>query len=222
MVVHIGDFLDLPQPSRWTKDTRGEFEGSVKEDAELGKGLLAYLRKGYDGPVKVIEGNHDARGREYMEKYAPALAEYRAFDLDKLLDFEAFGVELVRGFLDFAPNWTMTHGHLGFSMSQLAGRTALLAAKKIGRNVIMGHTHRLGFTAESFGYNGHVQTYFGMEVGHLCDLKKIGYLKYGGANWQQGFAVVYVNGNEVTPIAVPIHNDGSFVVEGMTFGKGGR
>ncbi|MDK6577171.1 metallophosphoesterase family protein, partial [Escherichia coli] len=33
-IIHIGDVMDYPQPSRWTKGTRYEFEGSVFEDSE--------------------------------------------------------------------------------------------------------------------------------------------------------------------------------------------
>src|SRR5690606_19423085 len=59
-VVQIGDLMDFPQPSRWSKDTRAEFEGSVFKDAEYGiKNFVKPLRDVYDGPVKVIEGNHD-------------------------------------------------------------------------------------------------------------------------------------------------------------------
>lgn len=218
-VVQIGDLMDYPQPSRWSKDTRAEFEGSIFADSEVGKRFLAYLRSGYDGPIKVIEGNHDLRPRDYLSRNAPALAESRNFDLDVLLDFDGFGVEFIKGFYDFAPNWTMTHGHLGFTLSQLAGRTALLAAKKIGKSVIMGHTHRLGLTGESFGYNGDLTTYWGMEVGHLCDMSKMPYLKTQSANWQQGFGLLYVSGDDVTPVTVPVRKDGTFTVDGYVFGK---
>lgn len=218
-VVQIGDLMDYPQPSRWSKDTRAEFEGSIFADSEVGKRFLGYLRSGYEGPVKVIEGNHDLRPRDYLERNAPALSEARNFDLDVLLDFDSHGVELITGFYEFAPNWVMTHGHLGFTLSQLAGRTALLAAKKIGKSVIMGHTHRLGMAGESHGYNGNTTTHWGFEVGHLCDMSKMPYLKTGSANWQQGFGLVYVSGDDVTPVPVPVHNDGTFTVDGYVFGK---
>lgn len=59
-IIHIGDLMDYPQPSRWTKGTRHEFEGSVFEDSEKAiRQLLEPLREAYDGPIGVIEGNHD-------------------------------------------------------------------------------------------------------------------------------------------------------------------
>src|SRR5690242_7742163 len=36
-VVHIGDLMDYPQPARWSKDTRAEFEGSILKDSDAGK-----------------------------------------------------------------------------------------------------------------------------------------------------------------------------------------
>ncbi|MFE0151339.1 metallophosphoesterase [Nonomuraea sp. NPDC059007] len=218
-VVHIGDLMDYPQPSRWNKDTRGEFEGSIYKDSEAGKRFLGDIRSKYRGPFKVIEGNHDQRPAEYLNKYAPALSGATTFDLDELLDFDGHGIELVRGFYDFAPDWTMTHGHLGFSLSQIAGRTAQNAANKIGKSVIIGHTHRLALSSESVGYNGQVITRTGMEVGHLMDMRKASYLKHGAGNWQKGFGLVYQDGSKVTPVPVPVQKDGTFVVESDVFGR---
>jgi predicted phosphodiesterase len=218
-VVQIGDFMDYPQPSRWSKDTKAEFEGSIYADSEIGKRFLGYLRSGYDGPIKVIEGNHDLRPRDYLSKYAPALAESRDFDLDALLDFDAHGVDLIKGNYHFAPDWVMTHGHLGFTLSQLAGRTAALAAVKMNKSVIMGHTHRTGLVGSTTGLPGEERTLWGFEVGNLCDKSKMDYLKMGIANWQQAFGLVYVSGDDVTPVPVPVHRDGTFTVDGYVFGK---
>lgn len=140
-IVHIGDLMDYPSPSRWTKDTRGEFEGSVYQDSETAKKrFLEPLRAVYDGPVGVHEGNHDERPRVYLDKYAPALSGTDAFNVETLLDFDGFGVELLPEFYEIAPGWISTHGHRGgIRLNQIAGNTALNAAKKFGKSVIMGH-----------------------------------------------------------------------------------
>ncbi|WP_301546711.1 metallophosphoesterase [Gordonia sp. X0973] len=218
-VVQIGDLLDLPQPSRWTKGTRGEFEGSVQKDAEQTKRqFLDPLRKVYDGPVGAHEGNHDERARVYLEKYAPALAESNAFDMDVLLDFDGFGVELLPEFYDIAPGWLSTHGHRGgIRLSQISGSTALNAAKKFGKSVVCGHTHRLGLSHFSSGYAGRsVVDVSGMEVGNLMDMKKAQYLKGGSANWKQGFGMLHIDGNVVKPEIIPI-TKGAFIAGGETW-----
>lgn len=218
-VIHIGDLMDFPQPGRWTKDTRAEFEGSVFEDCQKAKErFLEPLRAVYDGPIGVHEGNHDERPRNYLEKYAPALAGDGHYNIENLLDFDGFGIELLPEFNKIAPGWITTHGHRGqISLNRIAGNTALNAAKKFDASVIMGHTHRLGILSYSSGYGGVVKkTVTGMEVGHLMDMRKATYLKGGTGNWQQGFGLVTIDGNHVKAEPVPI-NQGRFTVDGHTW-----
>ncbi|RYH63732.1 MAG: hypothetical protein EON54_07510 [Alcaligenaceae bacterium] len=218
-VIHIGDLMDFPQPSRWNKGTAGEFEGSVFQDCEQAKRrFLEPLREVYEGPVGVHEGNHDERARVYLSKYAPALAESGAFNIETLLDFDGFGIELLPEFNKVAPGWITTHGHRGgINLSQIAGNTALNAAKKMGVSVVMGHTHRMGISSHTTGYAGNVgKQVFGFEVGNLMNMKLAGYLKGGTGNWQQGFGMLTVDSSVVRPELVPILN-GKFSVDGDTW-----
>lgn len=216
-VIGIGDLLDLPQPSRWNKGSAGEFEGSVFEDsAGCMKGLLAPLREVYDGPIGMHEGNHDERARTYLAKYAPALAESGAFNMETLLKFDDFGIDLLPQEYAFAPGWLSLHGHMGgVRLSQIAGQTALNAAIKMGYSVVMGHTHRLGVgTKVVRGYGGRVDlAVTGMEIGNVMNMKLASYLRGGTANWQQGFGIVTVDGRHVKAEAVPI-SAGKFTVDG--------
>ena len=218
-VIHIGDVMDFPQPSRWNKGSAGEFEGSVFADCDEAKRrFLEPLRKVYDGPVGVHEGNHDERARTYLAKYAPALAESGAFNIETLLDFDGFGVTLLPEFNKIAPGWITTHGHRGqISLSRNAGSTALNAAKKFSSSVIMGHTHRMGIGSYTTGYGGDVKNLVtGVEVGHLMNMKLATYLKGGTGNWQQGFGLVTIDAKHVKPELVPIHN-GKFTIDGNTW-----
>jgi predicted phosphodiesterase len=215
-VVHIGDLMDFPQPARWSKDSRAEFEGSVLQDAYQAKSrFLEPLRDVYDGPVGVHEGNHDLRPRAYLEKYAPALSKTDYFNVEKLLDFDTYGVALLPMFHEIAPGWVSTHGHMGqLSLSRTAGNTALNAARKFNKSVVMGHTHRLGIGSHTTGYGGKVSTTLtGMEVGNLMNMRLAHYLKSGTANWQQGFGLLTVEGQHVKAETVPIYR-GSFTVDG--------
>lgn len=218
-VIHIGDLMDFPQPSRWNKDTAGEFEGSVFADVEQAKQrFLGPLREVYDGPVGVHEGNHDERPRTYLAKYAPALAESGAFNIETLLDFDGFGIRLLPEFYKVGPDWITTHGHRGqISLSRIAGNTALNAAKKFNTSVVMGHTHRMGISSHTSGYGGTIsKTVTGMEVGHLMNMRLAQYLKSGTGNWQQGFGLLTIDGQHVKAETVPIHR-GKFAVDGRTW-----
>jgi len=216
-VIHIGDLLDYPSPARWSKGSAAEYAPRVKSDTEQAKTrFLEPLREVYDGFVGVHEGNHDLRTREYLTKYAPALAEFDEwFHIENLLDFKGFGVELLPEFYKVAPGWVTTHGHRGgLSLSRIAGNTALNAAKKFGSSVVMGHTHRMGIGSHTIGYAGDVkQVLTGMEVGHLMDQKQAHYLKGATGNWQMGFGILTVDGPHVKPELVPI-TKGRFTVDG--------
>lgn len=218
-VIHIGDLVDYPQPSRWNKDTRGEFEGSIFEDSETTKRrFLGPLRAVYDGPVGIHEGNHDERPRVYLAKYAPALVESESFNFETLLDFDGYGITRLPEFNKIAPGWITTHGHRGgIRLTQKAGDTALNAAIKLNTSVIIGHTHRLGLKPHSTGYGGRITNQvWGMEVGNLMDMKLAQYLKGGTANWQQGFGLVTIDGKHVKPEIIPI-TGGRFSVDGSTW-----
>ena len=216
-VIHIGDLMDYPTPARWSKGTAEEFSKHMLEDNEQAKRrFLAPLRAVYDGPVGVHEGNHDLRPREYLTKYAPALAEFSdQFHIEKLLDFDGFGIELLPEFNKVAPGWITTHGHRGqISLSRIAGNTALNAAKKFNTSVVMGHTHRQGVGSQTYGFSGDVKKLVtGVEVGHLMDQRKAEYLKGGTGNWQLGFALLTIDGQHVHPELVPITR-GCFTVDG--------
>ncbi|MFB7473195.1 hypothetical protein [Kitasatospora sp. NPDC056184] len=217
-VVNIGDINDYTSPGRWTKDTRAEYQESVFEEAAFArKHYCVELRKVFDGPSVLLGSNHGERPMKYAEKYAPAIADEGVFSERALLRLDDFGIQFIPDFYHFAPRWTMTHGHLGkIGLSQIAGNTALNAAKKLGRNIVMGHTHRLGVGSHTTGVDGMSMTLTGMEVGNLMDRKKAKYLAGYSGNWQQGFGLVDVNHEhvQVTPVRI---GRGQFIVDGSVY-----
>ncbi|MGZ6054501.1 MAG: metallophosphoesterase family protein [Isosphaeraceae bacterium] len=219
-VIHIGDLMDYPTPARWSKGSAEEFAKLMVEHNEQAKRrLLAPLREVYDGQIGVHEGNHDLRPREYLTKYAPALAEFsNQFHIENLLDFDGFGITLLPEFNKFAPGWITTHGHRGgATLSPIAGNTALRAARKFGTSVVMGHTHRAGVLSHTEGYGGEVKRQLtGVEVGHLMDQRKAHYLKGGTGNWQLGFGLLTVESTHVKPEVIPI-TGGRFTVDGRVW-----
>ncbi|QFG25467.1 metallophosphoesterase [Actinomadura sp. WMMB 499] len=223
LVGQIGDLNDYETPSRWNLGTKLEYAQRVRSDSEVTKTeFLGPLREVYNGPVKIWEGNHDLRPRTYLSDKAPALAEF-ADDLHfaKLLDFETFGVELAEPFLKLGPDTVGIHGHEIKGMSQIAGTTAYNHAQKAGANIVMGHTHRLGIRRGTTGNSSTgFTTRWGFEVGHLMAPEKAQYLGPGAvANWQKGFGILYVGKQDVAPVEIDVHRDGSFVVEGERYGQ---
>jgi predicted Zn-dependent protease len=50
------------------------------------------------------------------------------------------------------------------------------------------------------------------------DFKQAHYTK-GSANWQQAFAIIYVNKSKVQVDIIHIEKDGTFIVAGKSYGR---
>jgi hypothetical protein len=87
------------------------------------------------------------------------------------MDFAGMGIDYYKTAYEFYPGWVLAHGDEG-SMSQHAGITALNLAKKWGKSVIAGHSHRLGMSAYTEAIGSHYRALYGVEVGNLMDQKK--------------------------------------------------
>ena len=211
-VVSIGDEIDMPQISKWNRGRAGEFAGSLGRDRDITVKLLEKLRV-----TDVIRSNHTDRLFNYIASQAAGLAGIPELQLQNFLRLSELGITYWKQPMPIAPGWVAVHGDQG-RISQVAGQTALKQAQSHGKSLVCGHTHRLGVTSlteASGGIVGRILT--GLEVGNLMDFKKAHYTN-GSANWQQGFGILYVDGKIVTPVAVPIARDGSFIVAGKRYG----
>jgi hypothetical protein len=191
-VITIGDEIDLPQISRWTEGTPGWFEQSLGTDRDATVQILWDLQV-----TDMIRSNHTDRLYNVIMKKIPAFLALPELKFEKFMKLDTLGIKFHRKPLEFAPDWIAIHGDEG-SVKPTPGLTALDSARKHGKSVVCGHTHRAGqsaFTEASGGVLGRVLR--GVEVGNLMDFKKAGYTK-GVANWQQAFAVFYVDKKTVT------------------------
>lgn len=216
-VIFIGDNVDCTAPATWSKGTAEEFAGTLQGEFDQFLDLGKSLRSRYDGFVGVHFGNHEKRITSYLKNKAPALSSLRSLKLENLMHLDELGFQGLPDHYDIAPGWVTHHGDYA-SLSDIAGRSASNYSSKIGKSVIMGHTHRAGIVAESYGYNGRWSVRYGMEVGHGMDPKKAGYTN-GVANWQKAFGIldVYDNGKYVQPRVVYARPSGSFVDEGREY-----
>ena len=211
-VITIGDEIDLPQISRWTEGTPGWFEQSLGADRDATVQILWDLQV-----TDMIRSNHTDRLYNVIMKKIPAFLALPELKFEKFMKLDELGIKFHRKPLEFAPDWIAIHGDEG-SVKPTPGLTALDAARKHGKSVVCGHTHRAGqsaFTEASGGVLGRVLR--GVEVGNLMQFSKAGYMK-GTGNWQQAFAVFYVDKKAVTNTIVHIEKDGSFVFEGKRYG----
>ena len=204
----VGDELDSPEPSRWNKGYAGEFAPTLQKSIDKCHTILERLHwaVGNDKPFHLMRSNHGERIQKYISRFAPALKSLKALEYQELLGFEDIGVTYHTEPFEFAPNWVLAHGDEG-SLIQTAGGTAMGLAKKWGKSVVCGHTHKAGLQHHHQYLNSRAsRLLFGMEVGHLMSMKKAGYLSAGSANWQQALGVITVDGRDVRPSLVPIIN----------------
>lgn len=215
-LAHVGDHLDAPEPSRWNKGMAGEYATTLQKSVDESVKILADFKHALgDKPFHFKMGNHDERVETYVSRYAPALTSLADLKMENLLKLDHLGIQCHRHVYDIAPGWVLAHGHEG-SLNRVAGSTAMSLARKMGKSVVCGHTHRAGIQHETTGYNGRTQSIYGMEVGHAMSLKDAGYLKYGGANWHQAFGILRTNGRHTTPELVMIQGR-SFTVDGKRY-----
>ena len=217
-VASVGDEVDFPQVSRWTRGMEGEYRGDLQSHIDSGVAVLERLREAFSGPVHVSRSNHMDRPLNYVRQYAPGLLGLKALTIPSLLEFDRLGITYHEKPYQIAPGWLLAHGDEG-SMNRTAGGTALALARKWGKSVVCGHTHKLGIQHDHMGYNHRTTGWrYGFEVGNLMNLKHAEYLKSGYANWQPGFGILQTDGRHVTPVPVFIQPNGSFVVDRVTYG----
>ncbi|MCG5459606.1 hypothetical protein PSH03_005389 [Micromonospora sp. PSH03] len=216
-IASVGDDVDFPQVSRWHRGSEMEYRGNLQNHINQGVTHFEALRAVHSGPIHVSRSNHMDRPLNYIRKYAPALMGVKGLTVPELLEFERLGVSYHEQPYLIAPGWLLAHGDESRGTSPTPGGVAMRLARKWGMSVICGHTHKFGMQHDHSTVNGrYTRRLYGVEVGNLMDFKSASYLGAGSANWQQGIAVLYVDGKAVTPSLIPITN-GRFTVEGETY-----
>jgi len=214
-VLVVGDEMDFQSISKWAEGTPLAYSEDLHADRELCKQVLWDLGE-YSPEMHIIRSNHCDRLYNTLLK-VPGLINLPELQYPAFMGFAEMGMTYHKTAYEFHPDWVLCHGDEG-SMSQHAGITALNLAKKFGKSVVAGHSHRLGASAYSEGVNGHYRALYGVEVGNLMDRKKASYIRYGSANWQMGFAILEASGKTLTPTLVPVNKDGSFTALGRHYG----
>ena len=215
-VITLGDEIDLPQISRWTEGTAGWYEQTLGDDRDLTVEVLWSLVE-HSKEAHMIRSNHTDRLYNVIMKKIPAFLALPELKFEKFLKLDEMGIKYWKDPYPIAKGWVAIHGDLG-ALNPNAGMSALNQAKRMGQNVIMGHTHRAGRSAHSEASNGVLRRVLhGVEVGHAMNLK---HAKYAFTpNWQQAFAIVTENGKNVQVDLIYAEKDGTFQVHGRRYGR---
>lgn len=214
-VVINGDFLDCYSVSIFPKEPgMPNLQSEIDEGAAFLKDLR---RRCPDAEMDYLEGNHEERLKRLV-KQQHSLYGLRALTIPSLLGLDKLNIRYhaykhpvnfgARGIL------TVVHGHKVSKHSAYSAKAHLLDDGY--QNVIIGHTHRMGF----YYHDGHMGRRRAYENGGLFDKQKLDYVV--GPNWQMGFCVVYLR--EDDPDFLQVHpiemtDSGSFVWNGKVYGK---
>lgn len=201
----VGDEIDSPQPSRWTKGMAGEYEATLQRDIDATHEMMKFFRRliPRGTPFHVSRSNHGDRVETYVRRYAPALSSLPILKIDALLGYEELGITYHRQPYELAPGWLLMHGDEG-RLALAPGATALGLAKRAGMSVVCGHTHRAGLMHWTEGTARKTRSRWGLEVGHMMDARKASYLSGMAGDWHQAVGVLTVDGTTVVPELVPI------------------
>lgn len=206
-ILIVGDECDSPEPSRWNRGYAGEYAGTLQKNLDLTHQVLADFRMalGSNEPIHLMRSNHGDRVQTYVNRYSPALSSLRSLEYPVLLGLDELDITFHRKPFEFAPGWLLAHGDEG-SLINTAGGTAMGLAKKWGKSVVCGHTHKAGMQHQHLSVNAKItQHLWGIEVGHLMDMRKANYLKAGSANWQSAVGLITVHDDRsVVPTVVPL------------------
>jgi predicted phosphodiesterase len=211
--VTIGDEIDFQTISKWSEGTPLAYEQTLADDRDRCVDLLWEL-----GVTDCIRSNHTDRMYHTIMKKVPSFLSLPELRFEKFMKFDELGIKFWKGDMPIAPNWIAVHGD-HTPIKPQGGLSALEGARRRGKNVISGHTHRAGrssFTEASGGRTGRIL--HGVEVGHLMDTTKASYTK-GVFNWQQAFAIMYIHNKNVQVDLIYIEKDGTFTVQGKVYGR---
>lgn len=181
-VIHIiGDLIDAYGISRYDKNPARK--SSLQREVDLARAFLTELRRiTPDADIRYSEGNHEDRLRKILWGRCKELAGIRCLDIPTLLGLDELGITYHRAGDAYSIGGILfTHGSV---VRSEAGQSARQTARRGGTSVIMGHTHRLGYSPQTTWTN----TEEAWECGCLCRLD-LDYLETL-PNWQQGWLTI--------------------------------
>ena len=215
LVLNVGDELDLNTISKYSQGKAESFQQTLNADRDLCKDIL------YDLKTDVVSrSNHGDRLFSAVSQI-PGLMALPELQYEKFMGYEDLGIYFAKKPYEIpGTDFVLCHGDEG-NLSRVGGSSALNIAKRWGRSVIAGHSHRMGYTCHSEAFNGRLQRVLvGIEVGHTCNISKMRYLAKGGyyANWQAGAVIMTIKRGNPSFEMIRFNTDGSFAALGKAFG----
>lgn len=191
LVILGGDTLDFSRASRFSdSELLALYEHDLQDELDETENYLRQVALDFPQAAKrYIKANHEWRFDKFIARHAPKLQVLRALRFDRLLPFAELGytVETARIYLARG-RFVVKHG----------SRYGIYAARHEladeGRSGLSGHNHR---TAQHVHVSPRQPPLSWWGVGCLCELEpKYKEIDAKAANWNHGFAIVYIDGQD--------------------------
>lgn len=186
-IILNGDAMDMYQASRFVKDPRlRDLAGEI----EIVREFLELLYTEFSCPIYYKIGNHEDRWETYLKTQAPALIGIEEFELQHILRFGQYGVNLVKSKqMIRLGKLRLLHGHeFGMSVFSPVNAARGLYTRAKASSAI-GHHHVTSEHSEK-DLDGEVVTTW--SIGCLCGLQP-DYLPFN--RWNHGFAFAVIDDN---------------------------
>lgn len=196
-----------PDPTALLMELVAKEEKPVREFYELTR------KKRRNAEIFSALGNHDIRIWNYADKYMKEVLEL--ITPESLWGLEKLGIDYI--YYEDKPR--LRHGglyaHHGISALGEAGASVKSDIDKLGVSLIRGHSHRMAAYYKTWELRN--ETLRGYEIGHMCDVDSDGFKYSQIHNWQKGFAVGTVHGDQAHIQLVEIREDHTCMVNGRIF-----
>lgn len=158
-------------------------------------------------------GNHDIRVFNYADKHMPEILN--DITPNSLWGLDNLGIDYI--YYNDIPRhrYGGLYAHHGLSASAESGASVKSDIDKLGVSLIRGHSHRMGTYYKTYELRN--ETIRGYEIGHMCKVDSDGFKYSQVHNWQQGFAVGLISGDNVHIQLIEISPDYECWVAGKKF-----
>lgn len=227
VVDYLGDTSDQFCFARFQDGSTTEFLNQLPKD-DANPDFLKYIKKEEADTAKFYAktrkmrpnaeifsalGNHDIRVENYVDKKLPDLLH--EITPENLWGLDNLGIDYIH--YDDLPRlrYGGLYAHHGISAPAGSGAAVKSDIGNLGVSLIRGHSHRMGAYYKTYELRN--ETLRGYEIGHMCKVDSDGFKYSQIHDWQQGFAVGLISGDQVHIQLIEILPDYSCWVAGKRF-----
>jgi len=196
-VIIMGDFVDMYSVSAHSKDPNRAL--NLKDEIKQAKLRLMQVKNLNAKNNVFIAGNHESRLERYLCDKAPEL--FNLVNIPALLDLDKLGFT----YIPYKHEYKLGKLHLTHDCGE-AGRYAhYKALDTFQKNVIICHTHRMGYTVDG---NAEGERHLGAMLGWLGDWSQVDYMHRVkvARDWCLGFGVGFLDTKTkcvyITPVPI--------------------